>query len=66
MQATFLLMAQCNGRAVIPVESVCSDFFTHLAPTKFIEKVRAGEIRLPLVRLESTHSASTEDRRSEA
>jgi hypothetical protein len=51
MNTIFLLMAQYNGKAIIPIDAVCRDYFSHLTPTKFVEKVRAGEIRLPLVRL---------------
>lgn len=53
-----MLMAQYNGKVIIPVDTVCRDYFTHLTPTKFIEKVRAGEIRLPLVRLEKSQKAA--------
>lgn len=58
MNTTFLLMAQYNASAVIPVETVCRDYFSHLTPTKFVEKVRAGEISLPLVRLEKSQKAA--------
>lgn len=51
MNTTFLLMARYEGLAVIPVDVVCRDFFCQFTPTKFIEKVRSGEIKLPLVRL---------------
>jgi hypothetical protein len=37
---------------------VCRDYFSHLTPTKFIEKVRAGEIGLPLVRLEKSQKSA--------
>ncbi len=51
MNTQFLLMAQYGGLAVIPIDAVCRDYFSQLTPTKFVEKVRAGEIKLPLVRL---------------
>ena len=51
MNTAFLLMARYEGLAVIPVDVVCRDYFSQFTPTKFIEKVRAGEIKLPLVRL---------------
>lgn len=51
MNTAFLLMAQYGGKAVIPVDAVCRDYFSQFTPTKFIEKVRAGEIKLPLVRM---------------
>jgi hypothetical protein len=48
----FLLFAQYGGKAVIPVETVCRDFFSHLSADKFVRKVSAGEIAIPLVRTE--------------
>lgn len=58
MNTTFLLMAQYNGKAIIPLDAVCRDYFSHLTPTKFVEKVRAGEIGLPLVRMEKSQKAA--------
>ena len=34
----FLLMAQYDGLAVIPVEMVCRDYFRHLTVEKFFAK----------------------------
>lgn len=53
MNTAFLLMAQYNAQAVIPVDQVVKDYFPHLSPDKFIRKVSTGEIRLPMVRIES-------------
>lgn len=58
MQTSFLLMAQYGGRAVIPVADVCRDYFTHLTPEKFIRKADAGEIPIPLVRMERSQKAA--------
>lgn len=58
MNTAFLLMAQYEGKAIIPLDAVCHDYFSHLTPTKFVEKVRAGEIRIPLVRLEKSQKAA--------
>lgn len=58
MKTVFLLMAQYDGKAVIPLDAVCKDYFSHLTPTKFIEKVRAGDIGLPLVRMEKSQKAA--------
>ena len=44
LNTAFLLMAQYHGKAVIPVEDVCRDYFSHLDPAKFVRKVGAGEI----------------------
>ncbi|MDE1158421.1 MAG: pyocin activator PrtN family protein [Neorhizobium sp.] len=50
----FLLFAQYGGKAVIPVEDVCRDYFSHLTPEKFLRKVGAGEIAIPVVRAETS------------
>lgn len=52
MNTAFLLMAQYEGRAVIPIETVCRDYFPHLKPEKLVAKISAGEIALPMVRID--------------
>ncbi|CAO4174820.1 pyocin activator PrtN family protein [Methylorubrum extorquens] len=54
MKTVFLLMAQCDARAVIPVEWVARDFFTHLTADSLVRKISAGDIALPLVRIEDS------------
>jgi hypothetical protein len=58
MNTAFLLMAQYDGLAVIPADRVCADFFPHLKPDQFIRKVGAGEIKLPLVRSETSQKSA--------
>jgi len=58
MKTSFLLMAQYDGLAVIPVEWVCRDYFRHLTVDKFLRKVLVGEISLPIVRIESSQKAA--------
>jgi len=58
MNTAFLLMAQYNGRAVIPVEEVCRDYFSHLSIEKFLRKASTAEIRLPIVRIEASQKAA--------
>ena len=53
MKTSFLLAAQYDGLAVISVEWVCRDYFRHLTPEKFLRKALAGEIPLPVVRMEA-------------
>lgn len=53
----FLLFAQYGGQAVIPVEAVCRDYFHHLTPDKFLRKVSAGEIAIPVVRVEASQKS---------
>jgi hypothetical protein len=50
MKTLFLLMAQYDGQAVIPLEWVCRDFLG-LSVDKFKRKRLMGEIDLPVMRL---------------
>jgi hypothetical protein len=58
MNTAFLLMAQYGGKAIIPIEDVCRDYFSHLNATKLVQKISAGEIAIPLVRIESSQKAA--------
>lgn len=58
MNTAFLLMAQYNGQAIIPLASVCTDYFSHLSPEKMVRKCASGEIKLPLVRMEHSKQAA--------
>ena len=58
MNTAFLLMAQYGGKPVIPIKDVCRDFFTHLTPEKLVRKISAGEITIPLVRMEASQKAA--------
>src|SRR5580658_1081452 len=58
MNTAFLLMAQYNGKAIIPINDVCRDYFPHLTPTKLVKKISAGEIAIPLVRIESSQKSA--------
>lgn len=58
MNTAFLLMAQYDGLAVIPADRVCADFFPHLKPDQFIRKVGTGEIKIPLVRAETSQKSA--------
>jgi hypothetical protein len=57
MNTAFLLMAQYDGAAVIPIERVCKDYFSHLSPAQLVRKISLGEIKLPLVRMEASQKA---------
>lgn len=52
MNTAFLLMAQYNAQAVIPVEAVVRDYFPHLTVPNFLRKVATGDIKIPLTRIE--------------
>jgi len=58
MTTSFILMAQYNGRAIIPLDQVCKDYFTHLTPEMFQRKVLAGQIRIPITRLEPSQKSA--------
>lgn len=58
MKTSLLLMAQYDARAVIPVDLVCRDYFQHLTPEKFVRKVSAGEIKIPLMRMEGSQKCA--------
>lgn len=47
MITEMLLMSQYNA-AVIPIGSVVRDYFPHISLNKFLRKVSAGEIKIPL------------------
>lgn len=50
MNTLFLLMAQYDGQAVIPLDRVCADYM-NLSVEKFKRKRLMGEIDIPVVRL---------------
>lgn len=58
MNMAFLLLAQYGGQAIIPVEHVCRDYFSHLTVDKFVRKVNAGDIAIPMVRMEGSQKAA--------
>jgi hypothetical protein len=51
-------MAQYDGLAVIPIDWVCRDYFRHLTPEKLLRKVLAGEVALPIVRMEGSQKCA--------
>ena len=53
----FLLMAQYNGRTVVPIDQICRDFFGHLTVEKLLRKALRGDIALPIVRIETSQKA---------
>jgi hypothetical protein len=54
----FLLMAQYHGKAVISVDEICRDYFPHLDSAKFIRKVGAGDIVIPMIRIEASQKTA--------
>lgn len=58
MNTAFLLMAQYDGAAVIPLDKICRDYFAHLTPQQFARKATEGEIDIPVVRIETSQKAT--------
>lgn len=58
MNTTFLLLAQYGAMAVVPLELVARDYFCHLTPEKLLRKISAGDIALPLVRMEGSQKSA--------
>lgn len=58
MKTLFLLMAQYDHQVIIPLERICSDYFTHLTPEKLKRKVLCGAIDLPIVTLEQSQKSA--------
>lgn len=58
LNTAFLLMAQYGGKAVISVEEICRDYFSHLDAAKFVRKAGAGDIAIPLVRMEASQKCA--------
>jgi hypothetical protein len=57
MNTAFLLMAQYNGQAIISVDVACKDYFG-MKPDQFMRKVTAGEINIPVTRLDPSSQKS--------
>lgn len=58
MNTLFLLMAQYNGQAIIPVDTVCADYFSHLTADKLKRKVALGDIDLPIIQIEPSQKSA--------
>jgi Pyocin activator protein PrtN len=43
---------------IVPLEWVCRDYFRHLTVEKFLRKALAGEIAIPVVRMESSQKTA--------
>jgi hypothetical protein len=58
MNTAFILMAQYEGQAIISLELVCRDYFTHLTPEMFQRKVMSGQIKLSITRMETSQKSA--------
>ncbi len=57
VNTAFLLMAQYDGKAVIPLEDVRRDFCAHMSFEKMNKKVMTGQLPLPVIRMEASQKA---------
>jgi len=58
MKTVFILLAQYDARAIIPIDDVCRDYFAPLTVATLLRKIGAGEIRLPIVRMEKSQKGA--------
>ncbi|RQQ54278.1 pyocin activator PrtN family protein [Burkholderia stagnalis] len=58
MKTVFVLLAQYDARAIVPIDLVCRDYFSHLTPAQLVRKISLGEIALPLVRIEGSKKSA--------
>jgi hypothetical protein len=58
MNTAFILLAQYGARAVIPINDVCRDYFPHLKTEALLAKIGAGDIPLPVVRIEGSQKSA--------
>jgi hypothetical protein len=58
LKTAFILMTQYDGLAVVPLEWVCRDYFRHLTPDKFARKALAGDINIPITRMEHSQKSA--------
>ena len=58
LNTAFLLMAQYDGQAVIPLETVRRDYFSHLNMDHFMRKIASGDIDIPVVRMEQSQKSA--------
>jgi len=57
MDTLSILMAQYEGKAVVPLDVVCRAYFAPLTVPTLVRKISAGEIQLILVRVD--HSSKS-------
>lgn len=51
-------MAQYDGQVVIPLDTICKDYFTHLTTNMFERKVMSGLIKIPITRMEASQKSA--------
>jgi len=51
-------MAQYSGQAIIPLETIRRDYFSHLSWRVFLRKLESGEIAIPVCRIETSQKGA--------
>lgn len=59
MNTQFLLAAQYDGLAIIPLARVCKDYFPHLSEQRLIARIQSGDIPLPIIRIDPDSQKTT-------
>lgn len=54
----FMLMAKHDGKPILPADEVCREYFAPMTLPVFLRKVGAGEIALPLVKMERSQKGA--------
>lgn len=54
----FMLMAQHDGKPVLPADVVCREYFAPLTLPVFLRKVSNGDIPLPLMKMERSQKGA--------
>jgi len=55
---SFLLLAQFQGKTIVPLEEVQKAFFPHLSVEKLLRKALRGDLPLPIVRIERSQKSA--------
>ncbi|WP_460907781.1 pyocin activator PrtN family protein [Paraburkholderia jirisanensis] len=58
MDTFSILTTQYGGKAVVPIDIVCRDYFAPLTVPTLVRKIGAGEIELALVRIEHSRKSA--------
>jgi hypothetical protein len=58
MKTILLLMVRYAAQVIIPIDIVCRDFFASLQVQNLLRKISAGEIALPLTRMEASQKGA--------
>ncbi len=58
MKTLMMLMLRHDGQAMLPADVVCKEYFAPLTLPVFLRKVNAGDIALPLVKMERSQKGA--------